>query len=149
MNFKDIMNHFKKGDTTAKSHMRNLIEIAAADGGFGVEEQRLLEYAAQRNNISKTQLKGIQAHASKVHFEVPKTEEDRFFQLYDLVHMMSVDKNIHSEELRLCEVFAVKFGYRKEVVGEMVETIRQNIEKWIGPKETMQIVSRMMMKVSN
>jgi hypothetical protein len=54
--------------------------------------------------------------------------------------MMTVDKTIHGEELRLCEIFAIKFGYRKEVVREMIEMIRQNIEKWIGAKETMEMV---------
>jgi uncharacterized tellurite resistance protein B-like protein len=120
--------------------MRNLIEIAAADGNLGNEEQRLLEYAARRNNISASQLKDIQRDASKVRFEVPGNEEEKFSQLYDLVHMMSVDKAIHSEELRLCEIFAIKFGYRKETVREMIEMIRQHIEKWVGPKETMQAV---------
>jgi hypothetical protein len=55
---------------------------------------------------------------------------------------MSVDKNIHAEELRLCEIFAIQFGYRKEIVREMIELIRQNIEKWIGPEETMKMVLR-------
>jgi uncharacterized tellurite resistance protein B-like protein len=140
MSFKEILALFKLGKASAKSHMRNLIEIAAADGNLGSEEQRLLEYAALRNNISKNQLKEIQADASKVRFEVPGSEQDKFFQLYDLVHMMSVDKTIHDEELRLCEIFAIKFGYRKEVVRQMIEMIRQNIETWTGPKETMHAV---------
>ena len=144
MNFKDIIDLFKLGKATAKSHMRNLIEIAVADGGFGIEEQRLLQYAAVRNNISEAQLKDIQEHTSKVPFKVPFNEEEKFFQLYDLVHMMSVDENIHQEELRLCEIFAVKFGYRKEVVREMVEVIQQNIKKWIGAKETMLTIWKLM-----
>ena len=122
--------------------MRNLIEIAAADGKLGSEEQKLLEFAAQRNHISVLQLKDIQGNTSKVRFEVPGNEEEKFFQLYDLVHMMSVDRNIHGEELWLCEIFAIKFGYRKEIVREMIKMIRQNIEKWIGPKETMEMVMR-------
>ncbi|MDH4298966.1 MAG: TerB family tellurite resistance protein [Cyclobacteriaceae bacterium] len=144
MSFNDIIDLLKLGKATAKSHMRNLIEIAAADGSFRSEEQKLLQYAAQRNNISTAELKDIQESPSKVRFQVPGNEEDKFTQLYDLVHMMSVDKNIHSEELRLCEIFAIKFGYRKEVVREMIEMIRQNIEKWIGPKETMEMVLREM-----
>ena len=144
MDFKDILNLFKIGKASAKSHIRNLIEIAASDGSLGIEEQRLLEYAALRNNISKVELKTIQEDATKIRFEVPGNEEDKFSQLYDLVHMMSVDKSIHGEELRLCEIFAIKFGYRKEIVREMIEMIRQNIEKWIGPKETMQTVLRSM-----
>ncbi len=142
MSFEDIIDLFKLGKATAKSHMRNLIEIAAADGSFVGEEQKLLEYAAHRNNISTVQLKDIQADISKVRFKVPGNEEDKFFQLYDLVHMMSVDKDIDGEELWLCEIFAVKFGYRKEIVREMIQLIHQNIEKWIGPKETMEMVLR-------
>jgi len=144
MSFKEIIGLFKLGKATAKSHMRNLIEIAAADGNLASEEQRLLEYAAQRNNISASQLKNIQDATSKIRFEVPVNEEEKFFQLYDLVQMMTVDKNIHGEELRLCEIFAIKFGYRKEIVREMIELIRDHIEKWIGPKETMQTVLRSM-----
>ena len=122
--------------------MRNLIEITAADGSLGEEEQRLLEYAAIRNNISREELKRIQENPDKVPFVVPGSEQGKFTQLYDLVHMMSVDLNIHPEELRLCEIFAIKFGYRKEVVRQMIELIRQNIEKWVGPKEAMQNVLR-------
>ena len=124
--------------------MRNLIEITAADGILAPEEQRLLEYAAMRNNISRSELKIIQDNPTKIRFGVPGNETDKFTQLYDLVHMMSVDKSIHPEELRLCEIFAIKFGYRKEVVRQMIELIQQSIEKWIGPKEAMQIVLREM-----
>lgn len=141
MNINDILSLFKLGKASARSHMRNLIEIAGADGNLGTEEQRLLEYAAQRNNLSAAELKAIQNNASRVRFEIPRNKEEKFFQLYDLVHMMSVDKTIHPEELRLCEIFAIKFGYRKEVVREMIELIRENIEKWIGAKETMEQVS--------
>jgi uncharacterized tellurite resistance protein B-like protein len=144
MTTNDIIDLFKVGKASAKSHMRNLIEIAAADGALGSEEQRLLEYAALRNNISKRQLKSIQENTTTVRFEVPGSQEEKFFQLYDLVHMMSVDKNIHPEELRLCEIFAIKFGYRKETVREMIEMIRKNIENWISPRETMQTVSHQM-----
>ncbi|HEY0741009.1 MAG TPA: hypothetical protein VGD40_06075 [Chryseosolibacter sp.] len=142
MNFKDIISLVRLGKASAKNHMRNLIEIAAADGTLGTEEQRLLEYAAQRNNISPAQLQAIRSNPSPIPFEVPRSKEEKFFQLYDLVHMMSVDKTIHAEELRLCEIFAIKFGYRKEVVREMIELIRENIDKWIGPKETMEKVIR-------
>jgi uncharacterized tellurite resistance protein B-like protein len=140
MSIKEILSLFKLGKATAKSHMRNLVEIAAADGSLGNEEKRLLEYAAEKNNISIAQLTEIQANASTVSFEVPGSEQEKFFQLYDLVHMMSVDNHIHGEEMRLCEIFAIRFGYRKEIVREMIDIIRQSIEMWLGPKETMQNV---------
>ena len=120
--------------------MRNLIEIAAADGNLGFEEQRLLEHAALRNNITPAQLKEIRDNPSGPRFVVPASNRDKFYQLYDLVHMMSVDKNVHSEEMRLCEIFALKFGYRKEIVREMIEMIERHIEQWSGAKETMDAV---------
>ena len=137
MNIDDIINLFKLGKASAKSHIRNLIEIAAADGNLGVEEQRLLQLAAIRNYITDAELKDIQANPSKVPFKIPGNKHDRFRKLYDLVHMMSVDKDIHTEELRLCEIFAVRFGYRKESVREMINMIKENINEWIGPEETM------------
>jgi uncharacterized tellurite resistance protein B-like protein len=141
MNFKEILNLFRQGKATAKSHIKNLIEIAAADGNFGLDEQQLLRSIAKRNNISDNQLKEIHADPSKVRFEVPKNETEKFYQLYDLVHMMSVDKNIHSEEIRLCELFAIKFGYKKEAVKELIETIRLNIENGNGHDEAMKRVA--------
>jgi uncharacterized tellurite resistance protein B-like protein len=144
MNVNEIIDLFKVGKASAKSHMRNLIEIAAADGNFASEEQRLLEYAALRNHISNDELLEIQKNHSNIRFAVPGNEEEKFAQLYDLVHMMTIDQNIHDEELRLCEIFAIKFGYRKEVVREMIALIRENIKEWIGPKETLQQVLREM-----
>lgn len=140
MNFSDIMDQFKLGKASARSHMRNLIEIAAADGNLGAEEQRLLEHVAARNHISPEQLKEIQSNPSGQRFLVPGSDREKFFQLYELVHIMSVDKDIHAEEMRLCEIFALKFGYRKEVVRELIEMIEQHIAQWSGPKETMKAV---------
>jgi uncharacterized tellurite resistance protein B-like protein len=141
MNINDVIDLFKRGKATAKSHMRNLIEIAAADGGLGTEEQRLLNYAAQRNNISSTELQEMQRNLSEVRFQVPGSDREKFNQMYDLVHMMSVDKDIHVEEQRLCEIFAIKLGFRKESIREVIDVIRENIEKWIGPEETMRALA--------
>ena len=61
--------------------------------------------------------------------------------MYDLVHMMTVDKNIHSEELRLCELYAIKFGYGKKVVKEMIASIKANIENGKEQHETYKRIS--------
>jgi uncharacterized tellurite resistance protein B-like protein len=141
MNFNDIIKLFRQGKATAKSHIKNLIEIAAADGRFNEDEQKLLELIAKRNNVSEKHLKQIQSDPANVPFEVPVDEEEKFHQLYDLVHMMTIDKNIHMEELRLCELFAVKFGYRNEAVKEMIETIKLNIENGNDVNETFKRVA--------
>jgi uncharacterized tellurite resistance protein B-like protein len=127
MNFTDILSTFKSGKGTARSHMKNLIEMAAVDGNFDSIEYDLLKEIAKRNNITENQLKTIQKDHKEISFEVPSDRREKFDQFYDLVHMMSIDKTVHSEEMKLCNVFAVKFGYSRDRAGELIKSIQSNI----------------------
>lgn len=144
MNISEILNLFSQGKGTAKSHMKNLIEMAAVDGNFEDIEYDLLKTIAKRNSISESQLKEIRQNPGGVKFEIPTDRKQKFHQLYDLVHMMSVDKSIHDEELKLCNLFAIKFGYNREQVRELVDTIRLNIEHGQNHDETMKRVDWML-----
>jgi uncharacterized tellurite resistance protein B-like protein len=136
MNFTDILSLFKQGKGTARSHMKNLIEMAAADGNFDLVENDLLRKIAKRNNISESSLKEIHKSPEKVEFIVPSDKKEKFDQFYDLVHMMSVDKTIHEEEMKLCNLFATKFGYARERSGEMIKSIQMNIQNEQSHEET-------------
>jgi uncharacterized tellurite resistance protein B-like protein len=144
MNFSEILNLFHQGKGSAKSHMKNLIEMAAVDGNFEEIEYDLLKTIAKRNSISESQLKQIKQNPGGVKFEIPADKKLKFHQLYDLVHMMSVDSSIHDEELKLCNLFANKFGYQREKVRELVETIRSNIQNGQTHDETMKRVDWML-----
>jgi uncharacterized tellurite resistance protein B-like protein len=133
----DILNLFKQGKGTARSHMKNLIEMAAVDGNFDSNEFDLLKSIAKRNGISESQLAEIQKNPHGVKFESPTSNKERFDQLYDLVHMMSIDKNIHDEELKLCNLFAVRFGYEREKIKELIESIQLNIKNGQSHEEAM------------
>ncbi|HRI80406.1 MAG TPA: hypothetical protein PLR06_12805 [Cyclobacteriaceae bacterium] len=140
MNFSDLLNSFRQGSATAKSHMKNLIEIAAVDGNFDNVEYDLLKSIAKRNSISESQLKEIRSNPGGVTFELPKDSREKFHQLYDLVLMMSVDTMIHPEEKKLTNLFAVKFGYPKEKANTLVDMILANIQNKQNPDETMKRV---------
>lgn len=105
MNVKELLNLFTQGKATARSHMKNLIEMAAADGNLDSTEFDLLKSIAKRNNISESQLKKIRQSPDKVEFEVPADPKERFRQLFDLVYMMSIDKSVHEEEMKLSRLF--------------------------------------------
>jgi uncharacterized tellurite resistance protein B-like protein len=137
MNFSDILNLFNQGKGTARSHMKNLIEMAAVDGNFEDIEYELLKTIAKRNGISESQLKEIKKNPEGITFEIPSDKKVKFHQLYDLVHMMSVDNNIHDEEAKLSVLFAIKFGYPRINAKELVDTIRLNIEHGQDSEETM------------
>jgi uncharacterized tellurite resistance protein B-like protein len=136
MNFTDILSLFKQGKGTARSHMKNLIEMAAVDGNFDLVENDLLRKIAKRNNISENHLKEIHQSPEKVEFMIPQDKKEKFHQFYDLVHMMSIDKTIHEEEMKLCNLFAVKFGYPREKSGEMIKSIQLNIQNSQSHDET-------------
>lgn len=144
MNFSEILNLFKQGKTGAKSHMKNLIEMAAVDGHFDELEYDLLKVIAKRNNISESQLKSIQANPAGVKFEIPANEGEKFSQLYDLVHMMTIDNEVHHEETKLCNLFAIKFGYPKDKVNDLIVAIQGNIKHGQDPEETMRRVALML-----
>ncbi|HMI67776.1 MAG TPA: hypothetical protein VK517_17160 [Cyclobacteriaceae bacterium] len=143
MNFHEILSLFQQGKGSARSHMKNLIEIAAVDGNFDEVEYDLLKSIARRNGISEGQLGEIRKNPTKIKFEVPGDRQEKFHQLYDLVHMMTIDKAIHEEEVKLCNLFAVKFGYHREGVKELVDTIMANIHHGQGHDETMKRVAIM------
>jgi uncharacterized tellurite resistance protein B-like protein len=143
MNFSEMLGICRQGKSTAKSHMKNLIEMAAVDGNFDTVEFDLLKSIANRNNISENQLKDIRNKPANIHFEVPKDPKQKFNQLYDLVHMMSIDKNIHTEELKLSEIFAVKFGYNRSHVKELISTIQGNIQHGQNHEEAMKRAARL------
>ena len=137
----DILSLFKQGKSTARSHVKNLIEMAAVDGNFDSSELDLLKSIAKRNGISEGQLSGIRKNPEGIKFEIPDDVKEKFEQFYDLVHMMIVDKNIHEEEVNLCNLFAVKFGYKREIIKELVESIRINIQNNQTSSETMKRLS--------
>ncbi len=143
MKFSEILSLFKQGKGTARSHMKNLIEMAAVDGNFEHVEFELLKTIAKRNGITEGQLKEIKQNPSDIVFEVPADKREKFHQLYDLVHMMSVDNAIHDEESKLCHLFAIKFGYNRDRVKELIEAIRSNIFNKQNHDETMKRVEWM------
>jgi len=144
MNFKELLGAFRQGKATAKSQMKNLIEMAAVDGNFDSVEYELLRSIAKRNGISESQLKEIKQNPDQIKFEVPADAKEKFEQLYDLVHMMSIDKSIHAEEMKLSRIFAVKFGYKRELVNELVATIQGNIENGQNVQEAMKRSARLL-----
>jgi len=143
MNFLDILNLFRQGKGTARSHIKNLIEVAVSDGNFDLIEYDLLKKIAKRNGINENHLKEIRTAPTSVQFELPEGKEERFQQFYDLVHMMTIDQTIHDEEMKLCNLFAIKFGYPREKAAEIIKSIQGNIEHNQAASETLKRIEWM------
>ncbi|MDH5604150.1 MAG: hypothetical protein OEY51_09420 [Cyclobacteriaceae bacterium] len=132
----EFLNLFKQGKISAKSHMKNLLEMAMADGQFDNSEEQYLNKLARKYGISKKQLNEIHNDKDSIEFIIPEKEEEVFVQLFELTNMMVVDEDIDSEELKLCVLFAKKFGYKPENCEELVDSIASNIRNGQSVAET-------------
>jgi uncharacterized tellurite resistance protein B-like protein len=119
-----------------KSHVKNLIELAMADGHFADVEKDLLKTIAKKNKISERQLEEIKADLAAIVLAVPTDRHERFYQLYDLVYMMGADKVIHIEEMKMCRSMAEKFGYARGRSQAIIDAIWANIQNGNGHNET-------------
>ncbi len=137
----DFLGLFKQGKVSAHSHMKNLIEIAMADGHYDAIENDLLQKLASKHGVSKKKLEDIRNNKVEVEFIVPEEPKEKFSQLYELVRMMVVDKHIDNEELRLCNVFAKRFGFNPDRTQELIDSIISNIKNGQSIEETLKRVS--------
>lgn len=134
MKFSELLSLFKESNSISRSHMKNLFEIAMVDSHFDDSEYDLLKKLAQKHKVSEKELNKIKEDPDKVKFEVPRDENKKFEQLFDLVQMMIIDDQIFNEELNLCKIFAKKFGYKNGE--EMVNIIAQNIANGLSWQES-------------
>jgi uncharacterized tellurite resistance protein B-like protein len=124
--------------------MKNLLEIAVADGHFHEDEYEFLRTIAKKYRVSTSKLKEIQENPDGIVFEVPEDRNEKFSQLYDLVSMMLADQEVMPEELKLCNIYATRFGYKEERVQELVDSITENIRNGNNYQETAKRLSWML-----
>jgi len=136
MNLQEFLGLFRQGKISAKSHMKNLLEMAWADGEFDQSEKDFLNKLSRKYGVSKRQLDEIRQEKDTIHFIVPEDEDEVFTELFELVQMMVIDEDIDREELRLCILFAKKFGYKHDSCEELVDSIASNIRNGHSLDET-------------
>ena len=143
MNLFERLGLLKHRDASAKSHIKNLIEVAEADGHFAQVEKELLKSIAKRNGFSEKQISEIHKNLEEIKLEIPQDSKARFHRFYDLIHMMSIDNEIHDEELKLCSQLALRFGYHRDNVQDLIKSTLSCIEYGRNADDTMGRVIRL------
>ena len=143
MNLFEQLGLLKHRDASAKSHIKNLIEVAEADGHFAQVEKELLKSIAKRNGFSEKQISEIHKNLEEIKLVIPEDSKSRFHRFYDLIHMMSIDNEIHDEELKLCSQLALRFGYHRDNVQDLIKSTLSCIEYGRNADDTMGRVIRL------
>lgn len=135
MKLSKLLKLFGKGKTVSKTHIRNLIEMARADGKVDDTENELLLTIAQRYEISPAVINRLDENNYEVSLEVPEDDKEKFEQFFELVQMMMADNFMHEDELNLCYFFALRYGYKKDKVEEIVTEAVNAIKEGKGCNE--------------
>jgi uncharacterized tellurite resistance protein B-like protein len=105
-----------------RSHIKNLVTIAMADGHLDTEEWNLLLMIAQHLGMEEEEIKNIKNGFEKVDFVPPKKYEDKIQQIRDLVAIMTIDREISEKELEFCKKIALKLDILPQVIDEIIAT---------------------------
>lgn len=94
-----------------RSHFRNMVLIAKADGVITKDERNLLHKMGQSLSLSEEQVAEIIKNPNKLSIVPPVSREERFEQMIELVRMVQVDGKIDDKEMDVLSRVAVGIGY--------------------------------------
>lgn len=120
----DIRNIFTADDSEIRrSHLKNLLSVAMADGHLDDGEWEMLTSLAQLMQISDEEVEKIRKNPDSVNFVPPKRYEDKVQQVQDLVALMTIDGHISPHEVALCK----KISLRLDILPQLVDRILADI----------------------
>jgi len=106
-----------------KRQLNLLIQLATIDGSLAPKERKLIEHIAKVNNLDENQIKDIINNPTKITDFKHLTEDERFENLYMVIQLMKIDRQVFKSEIVFCEELAEKLGYKKKVVAELSKNI--------------------------
>ncbi len=106
-----------------KSHIKNLLALAKADGFMHEKEEKMLFKIGRRYGLKDRQIKTLVDSDEKFQVIVPDNHQDKMNVLYDLMLIVFADGVVEKREIAFCEDMVKKFGMKKEVVKWLLEEV--------------------------
>lgn len=105
---------------------QNLVLVAAADGKLDAAEGQFLLQMGNRLGLSIKEVQPIADNIGVLSFIVPAEGIQRTLELQTLVQMMLQDGQIDPREYGLCLEYAMRIGYSKDILDDMVSQLAGN-----------------------
>ncbi len=110
-----------------KSHFRNLVMVAKADGVIETGETMLLRKIAREIGLSDANFNTILENPERFEVYPPESKQERDEQLYQMIQMVVADADVEISEVKLVAKLAVALGYpvdkSEEVAAQATTTI--------------------------
>lgn len=130
------MNALEHLNRKGKSYIKQLLQVAMADGQLDEIEFRNLMQTARKFNFSEEEILAIRNNLETIKFTPPSGTRDTFHLIFDLVWMMMVDGNVYEKEMFICENMAMQLGFAPETIEDLVGFIKNNISNGVSADET-------------
>ena len=126
-----------------KSYIKQLLQVAMADGKLDSAELNNLMQTAKKFDFTEEEIMAISNNMDSVKVTHPSGTKETFQLIFDLVWMMMVDGNVYKREMQICENLAMQMGFAPETIGDLARFIRMNIANGVSAEETYQKLERM------
>jgi uncharacterized tellurite resistance protein B-like protein len=117
--FSVFQNNEKKKN---KSYIKNLLEVAIADGKLDESELNVIINIAANFDITKDEVLSIKDHNPTIEFTPPSSYSAKVRLLEDLVKIMIADKQIDENEVKICKDLALKLDIAPVIVDELIQS---------------------------
>lgn len=111
-----------------KSHLRNLITLAHADGELSKAEVDAIYKIGETRGLKREDIAVLfSKELEQETVLVPDNDTERFNQIYDLVMVMLSDGQVTDSEMDFCIEIAQGLGFSKAFSGVVVNKIAMGI----------------------
>jgi hypothetical protein len=126
--FEKIKNSVESSEVKSKkSHLKNLYQIAMADGNLDNREFDFLLNVANKLYLNPSVVQNVIQFPEDIFFYIPLNNNEKIDQIYDCVMMALVDGNLNENEIATCKLISVKFGFRPIIVDKIINEIIKGI----------------------
>lgn len=106
-----------------KSHFKNLIAVAMADGHISHEEYDLLYIVGKKFGTTHEEVDEVIKNHKDITFDPPADKETRYIRLINLIRMMWADGEMDDKEKAVIKKFCIGLGFQEDVVARLVDKI--------------------------
>lgn len=106
-----------------QSHLSNLIALAHIDDKLDDAEIDFFFKVGRKYGLKDQQITKLINNPEKKVAEMPDSHEAKISQLFDLAGMMLADGLIETVELEFCKNIAQQFGFKPQIIQELVEYV--------------------------
>lgn len=108
-----------------KSHLKNLIALAKADGHLHPDEEKMIYKMGDKYGLKDRQVASLLRSNKQTDLHIPKTHDQKMDQLYDIVMMVYADGVVDQSEIDFCEEIVERFELKKDIVAWLIKIFDQ------------------------